>query len=1157
MVETPDTEPQVAPPPLKRRRWRAHHAAGAGLSLAMLALICGFGALVIVLAVGRLNLAAFKPALVAALQQRLGPAYKLDIGQLAIERQDHGLALALTDLNVSQADGRRLLTAPKADLIFDPLSLLAGRLKPSRVELEDLDVDLRVLPDGSLDLRAERPAPESAAPAAKPASASANAPESATESPEQSQISVAPPTSGAATPRAKIVREAAVAINAMFDIAAGGDSPIAALDHFGVGRGRLIIDDLAAGQKRGFDDFEFSLDRARVAGRGAVNVKISARGPSSRWSVQGAAHGARGEAHDMSVEATGFSIDEVALLAGKTTLPVDSDIPISFKASASFEGDGHVVDANTRLDLGAGFWRFDDPDFPPVFIDEVFAAAHWDAANHRALVDEAQVFSGATRFFLSGVVTPPPSDDAPWAISFKQTEAGVIGPDRAGEKAVSISSFHGDLALEPANKLLTITRVEMVGPDVAAAAQGTVDWINGPHLRLGVAAGKTTAAAVLALWPNAAAAPARGWLGDHLIGGTLESFRLAVDLDALDLRMMRAQHAPMEDRIAADYTIKDVSFTFLDGAPPITGLDAVGHSSGRTTRITASVGSIEAEPGKRVQLSDGVLSMPDLETKPLDFSVTAKGKGSLEALGDILARPGFAKVASLPLDPKTTKGQFDGSFTFHTKLAAVYDPKLASLDVAAKVENFSAEHLVGKGNLEQATLNVSVAQGATRVTGTGRVFGAPATIELTRNGSEPGQGVIGLTMDEAARARAGLPFGAKVAGPIAVKITGEVGSARPKAQVEMDLSKASLDYPLPGLYKSAGRPAKASFLYREDERGAASLDQIVFDGSGSTAKGAMQFAPDGALVSAKFPLIKFSPGDSLSVEASKSADRLKIIARGAAIDARPFLKTLATSGAASRDSTQDFDLDLVATLMSGADQQIISDAQLRLAKKGGRLQTLDFSGKEGADAVKASLSHPDAGAPLLRVTTSDGGALLAFLDLYSHMEGGKLTCALRLADGGDMSGPLDIKDFTLRGEPAMRSFATAPNYEQFASKIKLDQNVIAFSRLHAVLAKKNGRLTIRDGTINSPNIGSTLEGWVDFDRDALELNGVFVPAYGVNNLFGQVPVLGLVLGGGNKEGLIGLNYRVSGKTTAPVLAVNPLSAIAPGFLRKIFGVLPQ
>jgi hypothetical protein len=35
--------------------------------------------------------------------------------------------------------------------------------------------------------------------------------------------------------------------------------------------------------------------------------------------------------------------------------------------------------------------------------------------------------------------------------------------------------------------------------------------------------------------------------------------------------------------------------------------------------------------------------------------------------------------------------------------------------------------------------------------------------------------------------------------------------------------------------------------------------------------------------------------------------------------------------------------------------------------------------------------------------------------------------------------------------------------------------------------------------------------------------------------------------------LFGVNYGISGSLGSPTLNVNPLSAIAPGFLRKIFG----
>ena len=59
----------------------------------------------------------------------------------------------------------------------------------------------------------------------------------------------------------------------------------------------------------------------------------------------------------------------------------------------------------------------------------------------------------------------------------------------------------------------------------------------------------------------------------------------------------------------------------------------------------------------------------------------------------------------------------------------------------------------------------------------------------------------------------------------------------------------------------------------------------------------------------------------------------------------------------------------------------------------------------------------------------------------------------------------------------------------------------------------------------------------------------------MNNLFSQVPLFGPLLGGGRHEGLLGLSYRITGSAASPVLYVNPLSALAPGFLRQIFGAL--
>ncbi|MCW2282810.1 hypothetical protein M2323_000575 [Rhodoblastus acidophilus] len=1121
----------------RRPSWRA---AGAILSFVLLSLVIFAGLALYTFAGGRVDLEPLRPLAVSALQDRVGAGRKLTIEGLALERDERGLALALTGIAVRDAsDGHKILSAPKADVHVSVTALFTGSIEPKRVDIEDLQVQLRIQPDGGVDMSFGADEAPQAAPQAAPDAPAPDAPPPA---------AAAPPA-----PRGKILAQIGHAINNVFDLASGRDSPIAQLDHFGVRRGRLALIDLAAGQTRGFENFAFALDRKRSGGQSLAEVNVAADGPNGRWRLRGEVRGARDEPRALTLEGGGFTIDELALALGKSSLPVDSDISLNLKAEASFQADGHVLDAHARLGLSSGFWRYDDPDFAPTFIDEAFAALRWEPGAHRLVVDQAQVFSGPTRLFLHGAASAPTEPGGPWAIQFEQTEPGTIGPDRANERAITLAGFTGDFSLDTEAKRLDVKRVEMRGPELAAAMQGAIDWVNGPHVRLGISMAKTPAAGVLAIWPNAFGAAPRGWLGDHLQGGIMESLRLAVDLDDVDLRMMRAQIPPMDDRILIDYTLKDVAFTFLEGAPAVTGLGGQGRTTGRATHFTATGGVMESAPGHRIDLSDGQFAMPNIAARPMPLNVVTRARGHVDVLGEILSRPGLEKIANMPLDPKTIRGQFDGTFGYRTFIGPGVGPDEGMLDVSAKVENFSAERLVGKEKLDQGSLVVTVADRALKVVGTGKLFGAAATLEVTQKGVEPAQGLITFVMDEAARAKAGITLGNALTGPMAVKLAGSVGAARQQAQVEVDLAKTTLNYPIPGLYKPAGRPAKASFSYREEERGGATFDQIVFEGGGASARGVAQLGADGGLISAKFSQLKLSPGDSLQLEASKAGETMKITAKGESLDARPFLKSFTRGG--DRPDNADVELDLQTTVMSGANRQILSNAVLRLSKKGTNYRALTFSGKLGDDLVEMSLSRPDNGPPLLKATSTDAGGLVAFLDLYDHMEGGRLRAAFRLANGG-LAGPVDIEKFILRGEPAIRSFASAPANEQFAARAQLNADMVAFSRLHAVIENRDGVLRVRDGAIASTNIGSTIEGVADFNRDTLDFSGTFVPAYGVNNLFGQLPVVGLILGGGDKEGLIGVNFRVTGRPSAPVLSVNPLSAITPGILRKVFGAFP-
>jgi hypothetical protein len=61
-----------------------------------------------------------------------------------------------------------------------------------------------------------------------------------------------------------------------------------------------------------------------------------------------------------------------------------------------------------------------------------------------------------------------------------------------------------------------------------------------------------------------------------------------------------------------------------------------------------------------------------------------------------------------------------------------------------------------------------------------------------------------------------------------------------------------------------------------------------------------------------------------------------------------------------------------------------------------------------------------------------------------------------------------------------------------------------------------------------------------------------MPAYGLNRLFAEVPIVGFILGNGSDRGLIGITFRVTGTIEKSSMQINPLSIIAPGVFRQIF-----
>ena len=82
-----------------------------------------------------------------------------------------------------------------------------------------------------------------------------------------------------------------------------------------------------------------------------------------------------------------------------------------------------------------------------------------------------------------------------------------------------------------------------------------------------------------------------------------------------------------------------------------------------------------------------------------------------------------------------------------------------------------------------------------------------------------------------------------------------------------------------------------------------------------------------------------------------------------------------------------------------------------------------------------------------------------------------------------------------------------------------------FDNLEAKITKAGDRIDVRNGRTSGRSIGLTTQGWLDLAKETAQLRGVVVPAFALNNLLSNVPLLGPLLTGGKDGGLFAISYQ--------------------------------
>jgi hypothetical protein len=768
----------------------------------------------------------------------------------------------------------------------------------------------------------------------------------------------------------------------------------------------------------------------------------------------------------------------------------------------------------------------------------------WDSGR-RVLLAPFKIISGQNRVTLLAHLEPPNDNVADWQLGFSGGTIVLAGIDN--EPALIFNRIAVGMRFDTDKRRVLLTQADISNGDIGIAGSGSIDYSAEPRLMLGFAGTPMSASALKRIWPTLIVPEVREWVVDRVERGSIQRIEIGVNSP---VRNLSRKGPPIpDDGLNVNIVANGLTLRPVDELPSVRDADLKAHVTGRTATVTIGQGSADTPAGRKLNISDFVFEVPDMAPKPSPARVKFRIDGAVPAVAEILASDKLSEFSGTLVDPNASKGTVSANVALGLPIKRELTKADTTYTITADLGGFGADRLVMNQKLEANALKVVANNQGYQVKGDVKINGQPASLDYRKLNEGDADIKLLATLDNASRARLGFDLGPAVSGDIPIKLIGKIGGDT-RLGVDADLTLLKLDNILPGWVKLPGKASRASFNVVQKPQ-STRLEDIVIEGGGVSIKGSVEVDQNGDLMNVNFPTYSPSEGDKTSLRADRGPDGvMKVTMRGDVFDGRGFLKS-AISGkdadAKSRAKGFDLDVDLKLGAVAGYFGEALRSVDAKLSRRNGTIRSFTLSSKLGRDTpLTGDLRGHAQGRDVIYLETNDAGAFFRFTDTYSKVVGGQLQLAMDppTVESSAKEGLLNVKDFAVKGEGALdRLAAGGPAGAQSSS--------IAFSRLRAEFTRQNGQLTIREGVLKGLTIGGTIEGSIDYPGNQVRMSGTFIPIYGLNNMLGQIPVVGLFFGGSN-EGVFGVTYEVVGTPDKPTLRVNPLSAIFPGVSRKIW-----
>ncbi len=636
----------------------------------------------------------------AGITAQLPPGFSASISSAEADRILNGLSLTVNDLVVRDDNDKVVLATPSATIGFDGSSMLLGQLLPRSIDLSGLVLSLTIKPDSSVSISTGEPrAPD----APSDAPVTDDVPETIELAPStvpQSPLSIAPFMEA-------ITREVAV---------------MGLLEHARLTNGVLRIDDQRRNRVQVYRDLNLDFDRLSYE---LMQMGMNARGEAGIWSLSATLAENKNGKRRLTVAAKDVSVSEILGFASADSLPVQTEMPLSFTLFADIDERNMLAALSGSITGGNTVLKIEHYENLPIRFDRIGGEFKLDTAAHVIRLSKLAFQSGSTNWVFNGSIKLPDQVTDGWAFNLQSNGAFQTG-DVHRKTPIQIDSFSMQGTVLSGLYGARIERFDIKGPDVTLSGSvemGHVGERDGWAMTL--AARDSDILSVLAFWPTFLSANVRSYLAQSVEGGRVDAFSYRIDLDPDALRSAMNYGPIPDESMALDMTFRDGVMRVDPGLPQMKKLNGRVTVSGTQVALDIQSGSIVLDQGGELPLSSGQFRVADTRVSPVEAAIAFDFAGDVEPFFQVLNYDMMRSVSVPPVDANSAKGRIEMGVKIRMPLKAELNNEDIVFDAVGTFKNLTVENIFGREKIENADAKIVVRPSGMQVSGEGKLSGAP------------------------------------------------------------------------------------------------------------------------------------------------------------------------------------------------------------------------------------------------------------------------------------------------------------------------------------------------------------------------------------------------------------------------------------------------